>query len=446
MRNLRRAFLISLLLPALLWLVAEPTVFQSATFFALRGLMVQFTGVLAIAAMSFAMVLALRPRLPEKWFGGLDKMYRLHKWIGITALVTAVIHWLWSQGAKWAVGWGLIARPARGPRIGIENPLEAWVAGLHHSAENLGEWAFYAALVLIVLALITRFPYRWFFKTHRLIAAAYLVLAFHAAVLFEFRNWTQPIGFLMAVLLVAGSFAAVVVLLRRVATSRRVAASITSLNYLPGMRALSLEAEVPAWPGHKAGQFAFVTSDRSEGPHPYTIASSWDAGRRRLRAVIKELGDHTRGLRDRLHVGQNLTIEGPYGCFTFEDDRPRQIWIGGGIGITPFMARLQQLAADKDNAQDQKIDLFHSTAEVDPEALDSLSADAKAAGVDLHLAIDGRHGRLTGERLRNSVPEWREASIWFCGPAGFGEALKSDLAALGFPVAERFHQELFAMR
>ena len=48
--------------------------------------------------------------------------------------------------------------------------------------------------------------------------------------------------------------------------------------------------------------------------------------------------------------------------------------------------------------------------------------------------------------IRAAVPEWREAGIWFCGPAGFGEALRNDFDAQGVPVAERFHQELFAMR
>jgi predicted ferric reductase len=66
--------------------------------------------------------------------------------------------------------------------------------------------------------------------------------------------------------------------------------------------------------------------------------------------------------------------------------------------------------------------------------------------VRLHVLIDARDGYLTGERIRAAVPEWREASIWFCGPTGFGEALKRDLAGQGFPVERHFHQEFFAMR
>jgi len=92
------------------------------------------------------------------------------------------------------------------------------------------------------------------------------------------------------------------------------------------------------------------------------------------------------------------------------------------------------------------VDLFHTTADHDENAIDRLKADAEAAGIRMHVLVDARDGLLTGERIRAAVPEWEEASIWFCGPAGFGAALRRDFAAQGLPVAERFHQELFAMR
>jgi predicted ferric reductase len=450
MQNLKRTFWGTLAALVLLWLIAEPSVFWSATFFGVRGAMVQLSGVLAIGCMSVAMILALRPRWPESWLGGLDKMYRLHKWLGITALVGAIVHWLWAEGPKWAVGWGLLERPAREAGPALENSIEAAFASLRGSAEGLGEWAFYASVVLIALALIQYFPYRLFYKTHRLLAVTYLVLVFHAVVLIKFSYWTSPVGWVMAVLLASGTWAAVIVLLRRVGAGRQVNGRITSLQYYPGVSSLETEIEVPhGWPGHRSGQFAFATSDASEGAHPYTIASSWDHENPRIAFITKELGDHTSRLRQKLSVGQEVKVEGPYGCFTFDDDCLHQIWIGGGIGITPFVARMKHMAMQKrapDWPEAQTVDLFHTTADVDEDALGKLAADAKSADVRLHVLIDARDGRLTGERVRETVPEWREASVWFCGPTGFGEALKRDLAAHRFPVKDRFHQELFAMR
>lgn len=86
-----------LLLPVvltLLWLQAEPQGFAFAAFWPTRSAMVQYSGVLVMSAMSLAVILAARPGLAERLFDGLDKSYRLHKWLGISALVLSVLHWL----------------------------------------------------------------------------------------------------------------------------------------------------------------------------------------------------------------------------------------------------------------------------------------------------------------------------------------------------------------
>jgi predicted ferric reductase len=352
---------------------------------------------------------------------------------------------------KWAVGYGWLARPTRGERPVFGNPVEAFLAAQRGSAESLGEWAFYAAVILIVLALVRYFPYHYFYKTHRLLAVVYLVLVYHAVVLTDFGYWTAPVGVVVALLLAFGTWAAAVVLVRRVGVTRQMRGKIASIRYYPGVRTLETAIDVPkGWPGHKPGQFAFVTSNLSEGAHPYTIASGWNEKTPRITFITKELGDHTSRLREELQVGQDMKIEGPYGCFTFDDACPRQIWIGGGIGITPFVAHMKHIAIQRAAGQadlpEKQIDLFHSTADYDEDAIRNLTADAEAAGVRLHVLVGSRDGRLTGDGIRAEVPDWREASIWFCGPAGFGEALRKDFAAKGFDVKRCFHQELFAMR
>jgi predicted ferric reductase len=428
-----------------LWLVAAPGVFAAQGLFPLRSFMVQYSGLLAFSMMSVAMILSLRPRWPERWLNGLDKVFRLHKWLGIGGLVLAITHWLWIQGPRWAEAWGLVVRPPRGPRVPIENPVASFLSGYRGVAEAVGEWAFYGAVALIVLALVPLVPYGVFRRLHRLLPPIYLVLVFHTIILTNFSYWTQPVGVVLAVLLVAGSYAAVISILRRIGAGRRIAGQIAELTRFPGVHSLeTLITLGQGWPGHQPGQFAFVTADPREGAHPFTIASAWDPAGRQIKFVTKALGDYTSQLGARLQIGQSVTVEGPYGCFTFDDDRPVQIWIGGGIGITPFIGAMQARARQGWGG-DKRIHLFHSTAEIDENAFSRLRADAAAAGVTLHLMIDARDGRLTGDRIRAAVPEWREASIWFCGPEGFGHALRKDMAAHGLPVA-RFHQELFRMR
>lgn len=224
-----------------------------------------------------------------------------------------------------------------------------------------------------------------------------------------------------------------------------------AVHYFPTLRVIEGEINtLHGWPGHKPGQFAFVTWDEPEGAHPCTIASAWNPSEHRLTFITKGLGDYTRRMPETLRVGQPVKVEGPYGCFTFDDDQPRQIWIGGGIGITPFIARIKQLAMDRQaysgRPRSQIIDLFHTTADWSEEAIAKLTAEAEMAGVRLHVLHDSRDGLLAGDRIRAAVPEWKEASVLFCGPAGFGTALRNDFARQGLPVDERFHQELFAMR
>ncbi len=444
MKRIKISFLAILIVLTVLWLAADTLVPIPFTYFSFRTVFMQYSGVIGIGVMSIAMMLALRPKWLEPHLDGLDKTYRLHKWLGITALVVAAVHWWWGQGTKWMVGWGWLEKPAHASEatetLGV---VEGWFRSIRGLAESVGEWAFYAVVLLIVLALVRRFPYHLFVRTHKWIAVAYLALVFHSVVLADVGYWAQPVGWLLAVLLAGGFVAALLTLTGRIGAGRKVQGTIAALTDYPALRVLETTLVLePGWPGHAAGQFAFVTSDRHEGPHPYTIASAWDPDDRRVVFITKALGDHTARLREHSRVGMPVTVEGPYGCFDFRDEQPRQIWIGAGIGITPFVARLQRRAA---KPEARAVDLFHPTSEFDQDAIGRLTADAAAADVRLHLLINGKDGRLNGERIREAVPEWRTASIWFCGPPAFGQALRQDFLAHGL-APEHFHQELFQMR
>ena len=445
MKKIELAFAAIVLALTGLWLLADTIAPSPFTYFSFRSVLVQYTGIVAIGAMSIAVVLAARPTWLEPHLDGLDKMYRLHKWLGVAALVFGLVHWWWAKGTKWMVGWGWLTRPERRPGAEqVYGPIEGWLRTQRGVAEFAGEWAFYAAAVLIVLALWKRVPYHLFAKTHKWIAVAYLVLVYHAIVLTKFDYWARPVGWVSAVLLLAGTAAALLALFRRIGADRKTRGVIEAITYYPELRVLETAIRLTdeEWKGHSAGQFAFVTSSRDEGAHPYTIASAWDPEDRRIVFITKALGDHTSRLHERLKIGMPVTVEGPYGCFNFHSAHPRQIWIGAGIGITPFIARMKQLAR---SPTPQEIVLFHPTMDFEQDAIDKLTADAKAANVRLHVLVDARDGLLNGERIRAAVPDWRTASIWFCGPPRFGEALRSDFARHGFPAAD-FHQELFEMR
>ena len=444
MQPIKRIFWIYLLLLSGLWWLADQSNLANQNgLFAWRAVLMQYTGVLGIGVMSVAMLLAIRLVVLESYLGGLDKMYRLHKWLGISGLTLSVTHWLIAQGPKWLVGWGWLERPARSPRPALpEDSIQQLFINQRHLAESIGEWAFYAAAVLLALALIKRFPYRHFFKIHHWLAVTYLALVGHSVVLIKFDYWNSPLGLALAALMTAGSVAAILVLFRRVAAKRKVMGTIASIVHHDRLNVVEVGIQLTGrWAGHDAGQFAFVTLHQDKGAHPFTISSAWNNDGR-IQFIIKALGDYTRTLADRLRIGDPVTVEGPYGRFNFHSKPRRQIWVGGGIGITPFISRMKALAQQGDG---KIIDLFHATSVYDAEAMRLLERDAQAARVRLHVWWDERDGRLNAAHICETVPDWRDADLWFCGPAGFGQALKRDLTALGLPETH-FHQELFEMR
>ena len=169
---------------------------DAAFWWQLRQHALYLSGFWAIGMMSLGMLLSLRQHWLEPLLGGMDQVYRLHKWLGIGAAVAAVLHW----GAKESSGlikdvWGTAGRPAR-------DAVLAWAVDWRGTAKDVGEWAFYALLVMVVLTLWQRLlPYRPWRRIHRVMPALYLMLAFHTLALMPLAFWSQPIGVCIAGLL-----------------------------------------------------------------------------------------------------------------------------------------------------------------------------------------------------------------------------------------------------
>jgi predicted ferric reductase len=393
------------------------------------------SGFLSIALMSLAMLLATRPAWLEGAFGGMDRIYRTHKWAGILAIAFAAAHWLIEMSddiLKAAIG-----REGRLRKERSGGTLEM----LRDLAEEMGEWAIYALLVMLVITLWKRFPYRAWRFVHRVMPVLYLMLAFHAALLAPNDYWAQPAGFLLAVMLAAGVYGALRALLGSIGRSREAVGEILAVERAsPDITTVRCRLD-RGWHGNRPGQFAFVTFDDKEGAHPFTIASA-DQGNRQVSFQIKALGDYTSRLAWRLKIGQIVRVEGPYGRFDVArcDRRARQIWIAGGIGVTPFLAWLESLQAAPDKAP--VADLHYCVRDQATDALlprlEILCASLPTISLHIHGASQG------GVLNAASLGEVSNAEIWFCGPSGLADALRRGLQAMrGRP---RFHQEAFEMR
>lgn len=125
MNKIKTAFWLFLAVLTGLWLLADTLWPQPFNYMAFRNVFMQYSGVIAIGVMSACMMLAARPKIIEPWLGGLDKMYRLHKWLGIAALVTSILHWWFAQGTKWMAQWGWIEGRRPGGKPGGQPAADA---------------------------------------------------------------------------------------------------------------------------------------------------------------------------------------------------------------------------------------------------------------------------------------------------------------------------------
>lgn len=398
------------------------------------------SGLLSIAMMSLAMVLATRPVWLERPLGGMDRMYRVHKWSGILAVVFAAAHWLIEMSDDLIKS--VAGRAGRPPKVEFEGLLDA----LREAGEEVGEFAIYVLLAMLVLTLWRRFPYRFWRLLHRAMPVPYLLVAFHAAALAPLDYWVQPVGGLLAFVLAAGSVAAVLSLAGHIGRDRQARGVITAIAN-PAADVTEVTCRLDGgWHGHRPGQFAFVRFDRFEGAHPFTIACA-DRGDRSVTFQIKALGDYTRGLARRLAVGQPVRIEGPYGRFDLQrhNRKADQIWIAGGIGVTPFLAWLDALRTDPGAAPTADLHYCTRDAAADPfvTRLQALCTDLP--GITLHVHDGAQAQRLDAERLQALHGSERPVEVWFCGPNGLAGQLRHGLRR-AWHGRMRFHQEAFEMR
>ncbi|MCR9931441.1 ferredoxin reductase family protein [Vibrio antiquarius] len=434
---------------SVLWWMSEPQLLSSTQFFQWRSALIQYSGVLSLALMSIAMVLALRLPVIEQWVHGMDKAYRVHKWLGIAGVSLGVIHWLMYKVPKWLVAAGWLEKPVKhtgaGPSGNNFVGFELWVKELRDIGLDLGEWGFYFLLVLLAVSLWTVVKYKPFKLSHRLMAVVYLMVAVHSVLLIKHAYWGDPIHFIAFGFALMGSAAAVYSLFGFVGRANRYPAKVVSTRYFPQARVMELvlapgiNDQGKPWQRHKAGQFAYVRFG-NEDPHPFTIVSGEHDPE--IRFLIKELGDFTTNLYQRVKASDEVVVEGPYGRLEFDVNKP-QVWIAGGVGIASFFAILSSLKALKIHPP---VHLFYCTRGLDSHLVDELWNAAHQAQVKLNVIDTAVSPRLNVERIARECGDLSRYEFYFCGPEVFSRTLKKELEVYRFDIEHRYHEELFVMR
>jgi predicted ferric reductase len=179
-----------------------------------------------------------------------------------------------------------------------------------------------------------------------------------------------------------------------------------------------------------AGQFVFLAVGGRGGwqRHPFTVSSA--PSTRTLGLSIKALGDYTNRLYEKLEPGAPAKIAGPFGAFDYHPGGHRQLWIAGGIGITPFVSWVRAL----NGTFDRDVDLYYSVASrSDALYLDELQAAATAhPSLRVHLVDTSRDRLLQASTMldgQNGPGPW----VYMCGPPAMMRSLSRGFRREGVP-------------
>jgi predicted ferric reductase len=201
----------------------------------------------------------------------------------------------------------------------------------------------------------------------------------------------------------------------------------------------------------KAGQFSWILpSGNPFTPtwHPFSMSSS--ALRYRVEFTIKHVGEFTDSIR-RLRVGDRLYVDGPHGSFTLEDNPGMgYVFIGAGVGVTPFLSMLSTLADLKDPRPCQLLLANrHEDQVVGVRQLARLQGRLNLRTTHVVSRPSdqwrGERGRIDSALLDRHLPlERRSLQYFICAGGDVVRSVERSLLDLGIP-ADRIHSEHFGM-
>jgi predicted ferric reductase len=403
------------LLTALILLIGH--VALVAPFVPVPNILPASLGALAMTSMALALILAARWRVVDVITGGPDKSYGAHRFLGFATLLGALGHWALAS----SLGDGVIPP-------------------LAESGEDAGNLAAFGLLAMTAAAMIRAIPYHVWKLSHMLMGPVFLVSVYHTFLVASPLEIGSVPWVTLATTCSLGVLAWLATLLRKLTPSRRV--SVDQVIPFEGGAEFVLRSHRPL-PPFRAGQFATLAHDNAAAEfHPFSIAGG-DMYTRRF--IIRAGGDWTRDLAATLTLGDQMRLGQPEGRFLppVTTKRKGQLWVAGGVGITPFMAALEKMQPD--NGAPVTL-IWCIRSRVTAGGLANVEAHvARLPQVTLVLKQDDLGEHLTGPmvtRLARALPKGSQA--YLCGPEGLKEMVRNGWSLAGHK--GRIHSERFDFR
>ncbi len=413
------------LVPVIFWAVMSPLHLRFASTASVLTSLGQVTGLVGMAMFSLSLILHARIRAIEGLFGGLDGVYRAHHLFGGLSFMLILFHPLF-----------LVLRFLS---ISIRDAALFLLPGSDYSID-FGIVSLILLSVLLVITFYAKWKYHKWKLSHSFLALSFFLASLHVFFVSSDVSRSIPLRVYVMGLAAAGilSFVARKIFPQpnryeyQVRSVRKLNSEVVEISLQPMGRAMR----------HLPGQFAFVSfwsKIVSKEWHPFSISSS--PHEKSLRFTIRVLGDFTSGL-PLLEMNDWAILEGPYGRFSCEFHRKKpQLWIAGGIGITPFLSMARSLAS---RPHGKRITLFYAVSSAEEAiCVDELERISKRhTSFKVVLYLSNAEGRITAEKVRQKVKDLPNREVFICGPPPMMESLRKQFGSLG---VKSVHTEEFLM-
>jgi predicted ferric reductase len=393
----------------------------------------QATGIIGTQLFAFSLIISGRVHFIEKLFGGLDKLYSIHHRTGVFAFTLLAIHPMILAGRFASTSLESVASFLS--PIGNTDAITYGIIGI---------------LIMLVLLFITFygtiFNYPGLKLAHQFLGLGFFFGALHV----YFIPSSLSTDSVLKYSLLGTAFIGAIMFIYRTLLGKflvpRYHYVISSVQDLGGgMVEVNLKGATDKVMYHLPGQFGMLSfphsSAVSDEEHPFTISSPGLDGT--LRFSIKALGDYTKMLTG-LKEGGKALVEGPYGEFSYLYGIERQVWVAGGIGVTPFVSFAEHIL--KRDTLPFTIDFFYSARSDADGVYKELFAKLanKFPSFTFHFMPSDTKGYLSGEVLLAQIKDLHKRNLFMCGPPGLMTALSGQLAVLKVPESN-IHSERFDM-
>ncbi len=249
-------------------------------------------------------------------------MYFWHRWCGFAGYLVLLAHPL-ALAAAFLPG----------------APVQAWQT-VSPFSESWPVWSGWLSLLVLMGGLSATFAQRLAYRTRRILHAAMGTGVLIGLVHLMLLGIDEPVEPILGVAAILLGWRAIRVdwglgaLPFVVSSAKPVAEGVVEITLKPLADAILA----------KPGQFivvAFYSGRHYRGCgefHPFTVSAAEARGN--LRIAVKAIGDCTRRMQS-IEPGVAARVQGPFGELHAERSTTPELWVAGGMGVTPFLALLR---------------------------------------------------------------------------------------------------------